>query len=47
LVMRLKWRHISVLSEIVLTLTQDRCMVWVEHTIGTEIILYAPVGTPR
>jgi hypothetical protein len=47
LVMRLKWRLISVLSEIVLTLTQDRCMVWVKHIIGTEIILYAPVRTPR
>ena len=28
-------------------LTQDRCMVCVEHTIGSEIILDAPDGTPR
>ena len=30
------------LSDIVLTLTQDRCMVCVEHTIGSKIILDAP-----
>ena len=28
-------------------LTQDRCTVCVEHTIGSEIILDAPDGTPR
>jgi hypothetical protein len=28
-------------------LTQDRCMVYVEPTIGSEIILDAPDGTPR
>ena len=28
--------------EIVLILTQDRCMVCAEHTIGSEIILDAP-----
>ena len=33
--------------EKVLILTQDRCMVCVEHTIGWEIILDAPDGTPR
>ena len=27
--------------------TQDRCTVCVEHTIGWEIILDAPDGTPR
>jgi hypothetical protein len=32
---------ISVRLEIVLTLTQDRCTVCVEHTIGLEIILDA------
>ena len=37
----------SGLSDIVLILTQDRCMVCVELTIGSEIILDAPVGTPR
>ena len=35
------------LSDIVLILTQDRCTVCVEHTIGSEIILDAPDGTPR
>ena len=28
-------------------LTQHRCKVCVEHTIGSEIILDAPDGTPR
>jgi len=28
-------------------LTQDRCMVCTERTIGSEIILEAPKGTPR
>ena len=32
---------------IVLSLTQDRCMVCLERTIGLEIILDAPDGTPR
>ena len=35
------------LSDIVLILTQDRCMVCVEHTIGSEIVLDTPDGTPR
>ena len=35
------------LSDIVLILTQDRCTVCVECTIGSEIVLDAPVGTPR
>ena len=26
---------------------QARCTVWDEHTIGSEIILDAPDGTPR
>jgi len=30
----LKWKLVSVLLEVVLILTQDRCMVCVEHTIG-------------
>ena len=30
----IKWKLVSVLLEIVLILTQDRCMVCVEHTIG-------------
>ena len=35
------------LSDIVLILTQDMCTVCVERTIGLEIILDAPDGTPR
>ena len=45
--MRLKWKLISVLLEIVLILTQDRCTVCVELTIGSDIILDTPDGTPR
>ena len=30
----LKWKLVLVRLEIVLILTQDRCMVCVEHTIG-------------
>jgi len=35
------------LSDIVLILTQDRCTVCVKCTIGSEIVLDAPIGTPR
>ena len=35
------------LLDIVLILTQDRCTVCVEHTIGLDIILDTPNGTPR
>ena len=35
------------LSDIVLMLTQDRCTVCVKCTIGSEIVLDAPIGTPR
>jgi hypothetical protein len=38
---------VFVYLEMVLILTQDRCMVCAEHTIGLEIILDAPEGTPR
>ena len=41
---RLKWKLVSVLSDIVLILTQDRCTVCVERTIGSEIVLDAPDG---
>ena len=37
---------LSVHLEIVLILTQDRCTVCVERTIGSEIIFDAPDGTP-
>ena len=35
------------LLDIKLILTQDSCMVCVERTIGLEIILDTPDGTPR
>ena len=35
------------LSDMVLILTQDRCTVCVKCTIGSEIILDGPDGTPR
>ena len=35
------------LSDIALVLTQDRCTVCVKRTIGLEIILDTPDGTPR
>ena len=43
----LKGKLVSVRLEIVLILTQDRCSVCVERTIGLEIILDAPDGTRR
>ena len=30
-----------------LILTQDRCTVCAEHTVGSEIALDTPEGTPR
>ena len=44
---RLKWKLDSFYFEIVLILTEDRCIVCAERTIGTEVILDANVGTPR
>ena len=35
------------LLDMVLILRQDRCMVCVGCTIGSEIVLDAPNGTPR
>ena len=35
------------LLDIVLILMPDRCMVCVERTIGSEIVLDAPDETPR
>ena len=37
----------SVRSEMLLVLVQDRCTVCSKRTIGSEIILDAPDGTPR
>jgi hypothetical protein len=31
----------------VLILMQDRCTVCIKHTIGSDIVLDAPDGTPR
>ena len=42
-----KWILVLVQLEIVLVSTQDRSMVCVECTIGSEISLDAPDGTPR
>ena len=38
---------VSVCLEIVLILTQDRCMVCTDRTIGPEVVLDTPDGTPR
>jgi hypothetical protein len=46
-VMRLKWMSVSYHLEIVLILTQDRCTIHVERTIGLEIGLDATDVTPR
>ena len=43
----LKWKVVSVLSDIVLILMQNRSTICVEHAIGSEIVLDAPDGTPR
>ena len=37
----------SVRLEMVLVLVQDRCTVYAKQTIGSDIILDAPDGTPR
>jgi hypothetical protein len=44
---RLKWMLDSVSLQIVLILPQDRCTVFTKCTIGSEIILDVPDGTPR
>ena len=41
------WNLISVCLETVLVKVQDRCTVCAKGTIGSEIILNAPDGTPR
>ena len=40
-----KWNLVSVCWEPVSV--QDRCTVGAEHTIGSEIVLDTPDGTPR
>jgi hypothetical protein len=46
-VMRLKWKLGSVCLEIVQLLMQEWCTVCVERTVGLEIVIQAPDGTPR
>jgi hypothetical protein len=46
LVTRLELKLDSVRLDIVLILTQDRCKICAERTIGSETILDAPNGTP-
>ena len=41
------WNLVLVRLETVLVSVQDRSMVCAKHTIGSEIILDAPDGTPR
>jgi hypothetical protein len=40
------WNHISVRLETILVSVQDRWMVCAKRTIGSEIVLDTPVGTP-
>jgi hypothetical protein len=41
------WNLVLVYLEMVLVSVQDRCTVCAKHTIGSEILLDAPDGTPR
>ena len=41
------WNLVSVRLETVLILTQDKCTVYDEPTIGSEIVLDAPDASPR
>jgi hypothetical protein len=41
------WNLILVYLETMLVSVQDRCMVCVKCTIGLEIILDTPAGSPR
>jgi hypothetical protein len=40
------WNLVLVRLEMVLILTQDRCMVCAKCTIGSEIVLDEPDATP-
>jgi hypothetical protein len=46
-VMRLKWKLNSVRLKIVLILTRVRCMACTKRTVGSEMVLDAPDGSPR
>ena len=41
------WNLALVQLEIVLVLVQDSCMVCAQCTIGSEIVVVVPDGTPR
>jgi hypothetical protein len=41
------WNLVLVHLETLLVSMQNRCMVCTERTIGSEIVLDAPVGTTR
>jgi hypothetical protein len=43
----LKWKLVLVRLGIVPIFKQNRCIVCTKHTIGSDIILDAPNGTPR
>jgi uncharacterized membrane protein len=45
--MRVIWNLVSVHLKTVLVVVQDRCKVCAKSTIGSEIVLDAPNGTPR
>jgi hypothetical protein len=42
-----QWNLASVQLEIVLVSVQDSCMVCAQCTIGSEIVVEVPDGTPR
>ena len=44
---RIKWKLVSVRLEILLFLTQDRCTICAERTIGSNIVFDAPDVSPR
>jgi hypothetical protein len=46
-VMRLKRMLVLVCLKVVLIVTQDRCIVYTQHTKGSEIILHTPHEIPR
>ena len=41
------WNLVSERLETMLVSVQDRCMVYAKRTIGSEIVLDTPNGTPR
>ena len=41
------WNLVLIRLDMVLVSVQDRCTVCAKHSIGLEIILDAPDGTPK